>query len=50
MEKINREICKLNSIKGSYIGFQLGCNDKGILMGLVKFKTPTGEIDFYNIF
>lgn len=50
MTKINREICKLNSIKGSYIGFQLGYNDEGILMGLVKFKTPTGEINFYNIF
>ena len=50
MTKINREIYKLNCIKGSYIGFQLGCNDKGILMGLVKFKTPTGETNFYNIF
>lgn len=50
MTKINREIYKLNSIKGSYIGFQLGCNDKGILVGLVEFKTPTGKINFYNIF
>lgn len=50
MTKINRKICKLNSIKGSYIGFQLRYNDEGILMGLVKFKTPTGEINFYNIF
>ena len=50
MIKINREIYKLNSIKGSYIGFQLGCNDEGILMGLVKFKIPTGEINCYNIF
>ena len=50
MTKINREIYKLNSIKGSYIGFQLECNDKGISMGLVKFMTPTGETNFYNIF
>lgn len=50
MIKINREIYKLNSIKGSYIGFQLVCNDKGILIGLAKFKTPTGETNFYNIF
>lgn len=50
MIEINRKIYKLNSIKGSYIGFQLGCNNKGILIGLVKFMTPTGEINLYNIF
>lgn len=50
MTKINREIYKLNSIKGTYMGFQLRCNDKGILVGLVKFKTQTGKINFYNIF
>lgn len=50
MKKINREIYKLNCIKGTYVGFQLRCNDQGILVGLVEFKTPTGKINFYNIF
>lgn len=50
MIKINREIYKFNSIEGTYIGFQLGCDDKGNLVGFVSFKTPTGKINFYNIF
>ncbi|SOB72688.1 Hypothetical protein EHLA_2055 [Anaerobutyricum hallii] len=50
MEKINREIYKFNSIKGTYIGFELRCNDQGILVGRVEFKTSTGKINFYNIF
>lgn len=50
MTKINREIYKLNSIKGTYIGFQLRYNDKGNLIGLVEFKTPTGKVNVCNIF
>ena len=50
MAKINRAIYKLNSMEGTYIGFQLSCNDQGILVGLVGFKTPAGKINLYNIF
>lgn len=50
MIKINRAIYKLNSVEGTYKRFQLGNDDKGILLGLVEFKMTTGEIRNFNIF
>lgn len=50
MTKINRAIYKFNSVEGTYKRFQLGNNDKGVLLGLVEFEMPTGEIKNFNIF
>lgn len=50
MIKINRSISNLNDTQGIYKGFKMGCNDKGILVGIVEFEMPTGEIKGFNIF
>lgn len=50
MININKNITKLYSVNGTYKGFQMGCNDKGELLGLVEFETPEGEIKQFNIF
>ena len=45
---INRKISKLNDVKGTYMGFQFD-KELDILVGYVKFGTPSGELKF-NIF
>jgi hypothetical protein len=48
--KINKAICKLNSVEGTYKSFQLGCDDEGKLLGIAEFEFATGEKKFLNIF
>lgn len=50
MIKIDREIRKLHHVEGIYKRFQLGCDQNGILLGLVEFEAPTGEKNLINIF
>ncbi len=50
MIKINKEIRKLHNVEGAYRRFQLGCDQNGILLGLVEFEAPTGEKNLINIF
>lgn len=42
---INREISKLNDVKGTYTGFKF-CKKGVALVGYVKFETPSGELNF----
>lgn len=49
MIQINRVIRNLNNMQGTYMGFQLECNDNGGFEGFVKFMTPTG-MKLYHIF
>lgn len=48
--KIDCEIRKLHHVEGIYKRFQLGCDQNGILLGLVEFEAPTGEKNLVNIF
>lgn len=50
LKKIHKEIEKLKNIKDSYLGFRFDCNAEGVLLGLISFKTKTGEVKSYNIF
>ena len=50
MTKIRKKIYMLDDLKESYMGFQFACDYDGFLMGLVKFKTPSGMMALYNIF
>ena len=48
--KINKAIFKHNGVKGTYKGFEMGCDNKDNLVGIVHFEMPMGEIQNFNIF
>lgn len=50
MIKIDNEIRKLHHMEGVYKKFHLGCDQNGMLVGLVEFEMPTGEQNLINIF
>ena len=47
--EIRKKISKLNDVEGIYKDFKF-CNKDNVLLGLVKFETPIGELKIFNIF
>lgn len=47
--EIKKEISKLNDVEGIYKDFKF-CSKDNVLLELVKFETPVGELKIFNIF